>query len=130
MRLGLQPIALEQQGLPLGIDAVALGAKLLALCIETLPLQDAIRFRALAFRHQLGFEALTLRVEQRSNPLAFGIQVGGRALSLGVEQRNATLPFAFDFLIGLFADSHRRKRGRLFGLGAKTCRRLRSGQRG
>ena len=95
-------------------------AKLLSLRVETLPLQHAIRFGALSFRHQFGFEALTLRVEQRTHPLAFGIQVGGRALSLGVEQSDATMPFGFDFLIRLFADSHRRKRRRLFGLGAKT----------
>jgi hypothetical protein len=105
-----QSVALQQQGLTFGFDAMPLGSQLLALGVEALAFQHTIRFGALALREQLGFETLTLRIEQRAHTLTFGVQIDCRTLTLGIEEGDASLAFSFDVPIRFLAHSHSRER--------------------
>ena len=122
--LGGKSVTLERELLPFGFEALTLGAEMLALDVEPLPLSNPVRLESLSFRLAFHIQPATLGVERLSRALTLGLDFRQPALPFSVEDGDTSLTLGLDFLFRFLADARRRHRRSLLDLGTQAGRHL------
>jgi hypothetical protein len=124
---GLEPFAFDSKLLTLSFETLSLRFELVALCVESLPLREAIRLHPLTLHLPLRVEPLTLGIEHGDCTLPLRVEVRRPALALAVQYGHVPLAFGFNLLVGFFPYTHRSVRGCLFGLTSELRNKLSGG---